>query len=464
MVGFLEDINKLTVGQQAAYNLQDSVVATGTAYRMDALHILELKDSSNIANYGRYAGVYHYWPNSSTCEIHLSTSQDLVHWHFKRVLLTGCDMPYIKRLDNWNTVWSNAKDSWIVMAHEQWTGSQWGVGVKLYYSENDLLNGTISNNSPTQVKYNLGSTTFGTPNIYTANIYLRNSAYVLDMQLGYHYNDNNGSGIDRQGLIAISNYPLGSATWTYSAATAYDNQLYWQGANGNRGQREFFTYNNHRYVIQEGNIQGVSPIIPTDFGAWRLWLYSYKDNESSVYPAPGSSRITATTPDNYYFTPIFPRTHGRSYSFGNPSCTMVTSPSGTGKILVCSYMLFAEGAASGEAGPLLFYVSLPDYVDTVSYPGNSPINAMVNPSQMGSLPTDVAANDFSVFPNPVTNNVLNIHFKKLNGTEMIRLYDMSGKMLLEKRVTDVNNAINTSEFSKGVYIINVGGVAKKVSF
>ncbi len=48
------------------------------------------------------------------------------------------------------------------------------------------------------------------------------------------------------------------------------------------------------------------------------------------------------------------RTHGVSSSFGNPTATVITDPSGF-RAVVMTLFLFSEGAAPGEAGELIYY-------------------------------------------------------------------------------------------------------------
>jgi len=62
--------------------------------------------------------------------------------------------------------------------------------------------------------------------------------------------------------------------------------------------------------------------------------------------------------------------------------------------------------------------------------------------------------EFSVYPNPFTNEL------NINGTdgELVRILDMTGKVLME--TTDTN--IDVSELNSGMYIVNSNGVSKKV--
>jgi hypothetical protein len=67
---------------------------------------------------------------------------------------------------------------------------------------------------------------------------------------------------------------------------------------------------------------------------WRITLYDWL--ESTTYPVPI-------------------HTAGGSTSFGNPALTELTDPAGQ-PVLVVTLFLFSEGAAPGEAGPLLYTV------------------------------------------------------------------------------------------------------------
>lgn len=350
----LEDLDSLPVNQ-VKFNAH--AAHQTTSYRMDSLHILELKKPANIQSYGKYIGVYHYIPASATptqFEVHLAYSNDLVNWTYERTLGTSIDMPYLYRAE----AVSSGGDEWIVMAHEQWNGSNnCKLGFQLFHNEDDLLAGTVAV-SYTAPNFS-GVTLQGTPNIYEAFVHENeNGNYVLQAALGFHYHENNRDQIGNATLKDFGDTP----EWFPSKATKYMDNITWQGATGNVGQRDFCEINGVKAMVQEGNIQG-EDLIPTNFGAWQLWLYNWDKTQLT----PGASWPTPewpvspfpTNPDEYYFYPIFPRTPNRSTSFGNPSIQVVEDPSDASKkVLFGSYIVFSEGAGQGEAGPVVFFQKL----------------------------------------------------------------------------------------------------------
>lgn len=68
---------------------------------------------------------------------------------------------------------------------------------------------------------------------------------------------------------------------------------------------------------------------------------------------------------------------------------------------------------------------------------------------------------FAVYPNPA-NNIINISTKGTDGTSVIRITDVLGKVVLQETISE-NKQLDVSEFKNGVYLINVieNGVSTK---
>lgn len=73
--------------------------------------------------------------------------------------------------------------------------------------------------------------------------------------------------------------------------------------------------------------------LPNNFGSWRTFLVDPRGR------APIPLQIV---------------TNGASRSFGNPSVTELTARNGRPALFMSVYV-FSEGAAKGEAGPLIYY-------------------------------------------------------------------------------------------------------------
>jgi hypothetical protein len=66
--------------------------------------------------------------------------------------------------------------------------------------------------------------------------------------------------------------------------------------------------------------------------------------------------------------------------------------------------------------------------------------------------TIINENHLNLYPNPV-QNVLNIN---LSGkTEVLQVFDISGKYLLQKQITENNTSLDVSYLENGIYVVRV---------
>lgn len=72
-------------------------------------------------------------------------------------------------------------------------------------------------------------------------------------------------------------------------------------------------------------------------------------------------------------------------------------------------------------------------------------------------------NEVKVYPNPVKSN-LNIEVNVENQDIVIKLYDLSGKLILTSNSTKVLTTIDVSEFPQGIYFLNVSSSEKSGTF
>ena len=73
---------------------------------------------------------------------------------------------------------------------------------------------------------------------------------------------------------------------------------------------------------------------------------------------------------------------------------------------------------------------------------------------MASLSTgEFAGAEFSVYPNPVNNGVLNIKSQK-GGTLDIQLFDITGRQVIV-RTLSTNQPIDVSTFKQGIYLLKI---------
>jgi hypothetical protein len=286
----------------------------------------------------KYAAVYHTpysVPGGSRFKINLAVSNDLMNWTFVRMLLDDADMPKIVELSG---------STWVVITHEQWLGipisstAPCRVAYELFYNLTDLMNGAIR---ATWIAPQYKSDLNGTPSIFNVQLVLTGGKLGVNGQFGFHYW--NGTR-DVNAFTTIENLfnPGGGTVTRPATATGYNNLLVNSGVSGNIGQRDTLVTTNGRYNIQKGNIGAPA----ASWNDWRIWLYTFEG--PNQYPS-GDGKVVE----------LAPRTPRGSYSFGNPSVSVVDNPTGKGHALVISYFIFSQGAGPGEAGSLIYYYSIP---------------------------------------------------------------------------------------------------------
>ena len=66
-------------------------------------------------------------------------------------------------------------------------------------------------------------------------------------------------------------------------------------------------------------------------------------------------------------------------------------------------------------------------------------------------------NTFSIYPNP-TNASVNILINKDAGITNMQIVDIQGKIIMEDKLIEGNNNLNTSHLKKGIYFVNIKGI------
>ena len=346
----------VTTAQTFRYDMKDDQGA-----QMACVHVYEAQDQSAWEGQ-RYFSVYHALVGSEF-EVRLARSDDLMTWSFVRTLLHNADMPYISRTSG------EVQTTWLLLTHEQWMNpgstipSQ--LGFKLYYNESDLAQGGHFNSFVAPLT--VGRVIEGTPSIYRATALLREGYVVVDVDVGFHYNDEHGKDQVASGKLTSFGPTVLKPAFSGASNGAYNALFISKGAIGNIGQRRAGVISGTHLCAQEANI-GSMP--PTEWALWRVWLYFFSSGEGDV-PSGQSHNATMLTL----------RTHQGSTAVGNPSWQTLSCPNGTGysnyntstatggpttadsdsvpTCLFVSYFLFGEGAKPGEAGVVAFVKKLP---------------------------------------------------------------------------------------------------------
>jgi hypothetical protein len=102
----------------------------------------------------------------------------------------------------------------------------------------------------------------------------------------------------------------------------------------------------------------------------------------------------------------------------------------------------------GNANP---FIDHPEYVD------------MIWGSGMGIL--SQSANDFEMYPNPVSGDQLQIRFST-DGKFQLEIYSLLGKVVLKENLDERESFVNISALPTGVYLVKISGekavMAKKL--
>lgn len=260
---------------------------------------------------GGYLAVYHSRPRRGSFTVHLARSSDLMGWHHHADLDHDGSQPTIAALDD---------GGFLVAVEAGGAGRPAWLRVHRYPSRRRLLDARPDRtfDAPHTLVPADGYAE-GTPHIG----YASPDGSVID--LGFHYF--RAGKVDRQGVGRLTDL----RDWVARADPALDAAVEAWGVRGNIGGRDTALVGSEWVTLVEGQLR------PGDWGSWRVFRYDR---------AAGRA------------WPLAVRTHGGSTAFANPTVTVLRAPTGR-KALLTTLFVFSEGAAPGEAGPLLYYRELP---------------------------------------------------------------------------------------------------------
>ena len=295
----------------------------------------------------RYVGVYHA-PGRGRFNVHVATSKDLIEWTRRATLDEDASQPTISVQPGGSLIVAYEKTTILDLLQRPALPESLAetlqildgplnrirVRFRFYRSVDALLDNQFGRQFT--AKRALSPTAEGTPSI-TKAILRRGLISRSRIEVGLHYfSDINGDGVpdlDRLATGVLTDF----SNWEVRAQPDFDDDLlklksFHRGFSapprGSIGDRDQIIFDGVRLELQEAQY------IPGDYSSWRLFLIDPR------YRVPRPLEID---------------TGGDSRSFGNPTATALTSPSGHRAILVTMYV-FTEGAARSEAGPLVFYV------------------------------------------------------------------------------------------------------------
>lgn len=270
---------------------------------------------------GGYLAVYHSRPRRGSFTVHLALSQDLMSWHRHADLDHDASQPTIAAL---------ADGGFLVAVEAGGAERPAWLRVHRYPTRQRLLDARPDRTfDAPHTLVPADRLAEGTPHIERASA----DGSVID--LGFHYlrdgtaaapGDRSTASVDRQGAGRLTDF----RDWRCAADPAFDAAIEAWGARGNIGGRDTAVVGSECITVIEGQLR------PKDWGSWRVFRYDRRAGRA---------------------WPLAIRTHGASTAFANPTVTFLQAPSGADALLVTLFV-FSEGAAPGEAGPLLYYREL----------------------------------------------------------------------------------------------------------
>lgn len=307
LIGLAQDVQSATGYRYAARD--------DRGYSLDAIKIINNPQ-------GGYLGVYHLRV-AGVFYVKVATSTDLLTWKTRTMLASHGSQPTITRLTGGSFLVAYEADVGCVGAGAPATAPKGNCLAFLHYPDvTSLL--THKADRFVQVKRVLSRCAEGTPNIYAAHLNPDLDHSTISVGLHYFRNCN----VDRQAIGTLTNF----ATWKAQVPEPPNAALQALGAWGNIGDRDAIGFDGVTYRFIEGQL------VKGDFSSWRPFLYS---------PSFGAKQLTL-------------KTHRGSTAFANPTATWVGAPGGGGgKAIVFTQFIPLGGAASGEAGELIYYRKVP---------------------------------------------------------------------------------------------------------
>jgi hypothetical protein len=294
----------------------------------------------------RYIGVYHA-PGDGHFNAYVATSTDLMNWTRRATIDQDASQPTIQILPGGSVVVVYEKTLLLdLLSRGDIPAALAGtlsildgplnrirLRFRFYRSVDALLDGDFSRQFT--APRTLSPTAEGTPSITKATL-RRGLTSRSRIEVGMHYyadlDHSGGPDADRAATGVLTDFNR----WEAVPKPTLDTELrtlkvfhpgFSGPPQGSIGDRDQIILDGVRLELQEAQY------VPDDFSSWRTFLI---DPRSRV-PRP-LQIVTA----------------GGSRSFGNPTATALTSPDGKPAVFVTLYV-FEEGAADGEAGPLIFY-------------------------------------------------------------------------------------------------------------
>lgn len=259
------------------------------------------------------------------------------------------------------------------------------------------------------------SISYNTAGVYNVKLVAENSSGVSE--------------ILKEGYIVVEQ----NNEISYTAANSMNSNNEWINSisignfsNRNSGPSTYSDFTNHRIMLNEGTSYSIS-LAPGYSGAknpvnWKIWIDYNNDKD---FDDPGEE--------------IFSATNSRNNANGK-----ITIPRGVGPLVTRMRIAMSFGEIPKSSGTFL-RGEVEDYTVEISPSASSK-------SDQQELSMEIPG--LNVYPNPVTDKL----FIQLNNWEpncMVRLTDLSGRIVYNRTSTDNIKMIDVSDLNKGLYILTV---------
>jgi hypothetical protein len=299
-------VQNVALATRARYGSRDSAGRT-----LDTIKIIERGGSG-------YVSAFHSPDGSGSFSVRFATSSNLLTWSSGTGSVADASQATLARRPD---------GSFLAGYEKRSSDGRSNVQFGQYAGVSGLLAGTATSVLP--VSRTLSTWNEGTPS-------LRDVTNV-SATVGFHYLSTNISpAADRNARGLLGGFPGTAPIWgsvtvddpVNTAIQAIDPTV------SHIGDRDALYFRGYWFRLIEAQTRR------DDWSSWRIYLYD---------EAAAGAGDTA-----HAMTKLSIRTNLGSSSFGNPTATVVTDPSGF-RAVVMTLFLFSEGAAPGEGGELIYY-------------------------------------------------------------------------------------------------------------
>ncbi|WP_417608925.1 T9SS type A sorting domain-containing protein [Owenweeksia hongkongensis] len=258
------------------------------------------------------------------------------------------------------------------------------------------------------------------------------------------------------------------------AISGYHGSLYWQGPNNldtlkavpNQGYDAFIA----RFDTQSGDLLGMESA-QTPFGGASYGYSITTDSEGSYYLGGNFDQQLFMGPDTLYKIGSQRSFFVAKYACGIPEAAFTVNQDSiqyiynyTGTPADSVLWDFGDGSApyKGDSGTHVYSAIGQYVVCATAYDASCGDTTFCKTVDVTTVSLyEQAFAEVAVYPNP-TNDFLNL--ENLPKHSSVKLYNLNGKLLLQKQFKDMKASLDLSQLSKGVYLLELQNGAGERAF